>query len=174
MSQRAGTSPGFCFWAAYAGLVRGLVHALVVVAALGLVVMMTLTCVEVVLRVFRVSLTGVYDVVCIAGAITMAAALPYTTACKGHVAIEFFFQRLPRRARIVVDAASRLVVIPLFGFLAVESVSYGMKLRSVGQVTSTLQIPEFWVPYVLAVSCAIVCLVKVYHLFHPGKELIKP
>lgn len=174
MSEHGSTSSDFGFWAVYARLVRGLVHALVIVAALGIIAMMAATCVEVVLRVFRVSLTGVYDIVCIAGAITMAAALPYTTACKGHVAVELFFQKLPRTARIVVDAFNRLVVILLFGFLTVESVDYGGRLRDTGQVTSTLQIPEFWVPYVLAVSCAIVCLVKVYHLFHPGKELIKP
>jgi TRAP-type C4-dicarboxylate transport system permease small subunit len=174
MPKGAVTSPNSRFWAVYARVVRGLVHALALVSALGIVTMMLVTCAEVILRLFRVSLTGVYDIVCISGAITMAAALPYTTACKGHVAIEFFFQRLPGAARVGVDAASRIVVSLLFGFLALESVRYGMRLREVGQVTSTLEIPEFWLPYVLAGSCAVTCLVKIYHLFHPGKELIKP
>jgi hypothetical protein len=30
------------------------------------------------------------------------------------------------------------------------------------------------VPYVMACSCAVVVLVTVYHLFHPGKALLKP
>lgn len=162
------------FWTAYARLVRLLVYALEIVAALGIITMMLLTCAEVVLRLFRIPVTGVVDVVCVAAAVTAAAAIPYTTACKGHVAIEYFFQKLSRRGRIIVDTFIRVCIVLLFGFLAVRFVAYGMSLKAKGQVTPTLQIPEYWVPYVLAASCAVVCLVTVYHLFHPGKELIKP
>lgn len=162
------------FWTAYAHVVRALVYALEVVAAVGIVTMMLVTCAEVILRIFRVPLTGVIDLVCVAAAVTAAAAIPYTTACKGHVAIEYFFQKLSRPGRIIVDTFVRICVVLLFGFLTVECVSYGMSLKARGQVTPTLQMPDFWVPYVLAASCAVVCLVTVYHLFHPGKELIKP
>lgn len=162
------------FWLVYGRIVRALINAMVVVAATGIVAMMVVTCVEVVLRIFRFSLTGVYDIVCIAGAVTMAAALPYTTACKGHVAIEFVFQRLSRRLRIVVDTLARLAKLSLFGFLTVESFLYGLRMQATGQVTATLQIPEYWVPFVLALSCGLVCLVTIYHLFHPGREMIKP
>ncbi|MGQ9649936.1 MAG: TRAP transporter small permease [Phycisphaerae bacterium] len=162
------------FWTAYARTVRVLVYVLEIVAAMGIITMMLLTCAEVVLRIFRVSVTGVVDVVCVAAAVAAAAAIPYTTACKGHVAIEYFFQKLPRRGRIIVDTFIRVCVVVFFGFLSVECVSYGMLLKTKGQVTPTLQMPDFWVPYVLAASCAVVCLVTIYHLFHPGKELIKP
>ncbi len=73
-----------------------------------------------------------------------------------------------------MDAFSRVCIILLFGFLAVQCVIYGMTLRDRGQVTPTLQLPEFWVPYILAASFGMVCLITLYHLFHPGKELIKP
>ena len=162
------------FWAVYARVVRALVHALAVVAAIGIVTMMLVTCAEVILRIFRVRVIGVVDLVCVAAAVSAAAAIPYTTACKGHVAIEYFFQKLSRPGRIIVDTLCRVCVVLLFGCLSVECVQYGMSLKAKGQVTPTLQMPDFWVPYVLAVSCAVVCLVTVYHLFHPGKELIKP
>jgi hypothetical protein len=38
----------------------------------------------------------------------------------------------------------------------------------------TLQWPVFWVPYVLAASCGLVVLIKLYHLTHPGKPMIQP
>jgi hypothetical protein len=38
----------------------------------------------------------------------------------------------------------------------------------------TLQMPVFWVPYVMAFSCALVVLVTLYYLLHPGKALLKP
>ena len=148
--------------------------ALAYVACASLMVMVLVTSAEVVLRLFRVSLTGAYDIVKIAAAITIAAALPYTTAIKGHVAIEYFFQKLGRRGRIVLDALMRRGGMALFGLLAWGCVDYGNSLRVKGEVSMTLQLPIFWVPYLLAVSCALVVLIKVYHLTHPGKPMIKP
>ena len=174
MPARSAVTPESGFWATYAQVVRSLVFVLEVAAALAILTMMAVTCTEVILRVFRIPLKGVLDLVSVCAAVSAAAAMPYTTACKGHVAIEYFFQKLSRLGRVIVDTFCRVCVILLFGFLTVECVNYGMFLKARGRVTPTLQMPEFWVPYVLAVSCAVVCLVTIYHLFHPGKELIKP
>jgi TRAP-type C4-dicarboxylate transport system permease small subunit len=166
--------PDAPIWQVYARFVRGLVYAFVAVGGVAVILMVAVTCAEVILRIFSVSLTGVYDVVKLTGGISMAGALPYTTACKGHVAIEYFFQKLSRRGRIIVDAISRLIVLALFIFLAVQSLSYGHELHRAGQVSLTLKIPDFWLAYFLAGSCFLVCLIKIYHLFHPGRELIRP
>jgi TRAP-type C4-dicarboxylate transport system permease small subunit len=174
MPQQTGTAHTSPFWRVYAHAVTIVVHALAILAGLGILFMVGVTCLEVILRVFGVSMTGVVDLVKVAAAVSTAAALPYATACKGHVAIEFLFQKLSRLGRAVVDTFSRVCIILLFGFLSVQCVSYGITLRARGQVTPTLQLPEFWVPYILAVSFAMVCLITLYHLCHPGKELIKP
>jgi TRAP-type C4-dicarboxylate transport system permease small subunit len=158
----------------YSQALRACVMALAYLACASLMVMVLVTSAEVVLRIFRVSLTGAYDIVKIAAAITIAAALPYTTAIKGHVAIEYFFHKLGRRGRIVVDALMRVAGMALFSLLAWGCVDYGNSLRARGEVSMTLQLPIFWVPYVLAVSCALVVLIKIYHLTHPGKPMIKP
>jgi TRAP-type C4-dicarboxylate transport system permease small subunit len=152
---------------------RALVKGLAVVAGVSLMVMVLVTSAEVVLRIFRVSLTGAYDIVKMAAAITMAAALPYTTAVKGHVAIEYFFHKLGRRGRIAVDALMRAAGMALFSLLAWGCVDYGNSLRTRGEVSMTLQLPIFWVPYILAASCVLVALIKLYHLTHPGKPMIK-
>jgi TRAP-type C4-dicarboxylate transport system permease small subunit len=136
--------------------------------------MVLVTTMDVALRVVRHSLTGAYDLVKIAAAITIAAALPYTTAIKGHVAIEFFFHKLGHRGRVVVDALMRLLGMALFSLLAWGSMQYGHSLRRSGEVSLTLQLPIFWVPYLLAASCALVVLIKLHHLAHPGQPMIKP
>jgi TRAP-type C4-dicarboxylate transport system permease small subunit len=151
-----------------------LVLALAVLAGLGLLTMMLFTCADIILRVFRMSFTGAYDIVKIAATITIACGLPYTTAVKGQVAVEFFFQRLGQRGRVVADTVIRLVTMALFGVLAWEFVHYGIGLRKSGEVSMTLQLPVFWVPYVMAFSCVVVLLVTLYHLLHPGKALLKP
>ena len=153
---------------------RALVQALAYVAGVGLMLMVLITTADVILRKCNLSVTGAYDLVKIAAVITAAAALPYTTAIKGHVAIEYFFHKLGRRGRIVVDALMRFGGMALFGVLAWGFVDYGNSLREKGEVSTTLQLPIFWVPYVLAVSCGLVVLIKVYHVTHPGKPMIKP
>jgi hypothetical protein len=53
-------------------------------------------------------------------------------------------------------------------------VRYAAGLRKSGEVSMTLQLPVFWVPHVMAFACVVVVLVTLYHLFHPGKALLKP
>jgi TRAP-type C4-dicarboxylate transport system permease small subunit len=159
---------------AYHQALRRVVRWLGLIAGAGLMAMVVVTTLDVVLRVFRISLPGAYDLVRIAGALTIAAALPYTTAVKGHVAIEYFFHQLGRRGRIVVDALMRLVGMALFGLLAWGSILFGSSIRRSGEVSQTVQLPMFWVPYVLAASCVLVILIKLYHLSHPGKPMLEP
>lgn len=136
--------------------------------------MVVITWTDVVLRLLRVPLAGAYDLAKIAAALTIAAGLPYTSSVKGHVAIEYFFHKLNRRGRIVVDGVIRLLGMALFSVLAWSCLKYGARLRTSGEVSLTLRLPVFWLPYVLAVSCGLTVLIKFYHLTHPGKPLIKP
>ncbi len=161
----------------YKGYVSGLrwvVRALAIVAGLAVTVMIVVTCVDVVGRRFGHPLKGAYDIVELLGAIVIAGALPYTTGCKGHVAIEFFFQRLGRRGRIVVDTLVRLISVSMFAFLTWRFIQYGAELRASGQVTLTLRWPIFWMPWWMALCSGVMILVILYHLVHPGKELMKP
>jgi TRAP-type C4-dicarboxylate transport system permease small subunit len=160
--------------ALYHRTLRGLVRFLGILAGVGILAMVVVTTLDVVLRAFRMSLTGAYDIVKIAAALTVVAALPYTTAIKGHVAIEFLFHKLGRRGRAGVDAVMRVLGMGLFGVLAWGCVQYGDSLRRSGEVSSTIQMPIFWVPYLLAGSCALVVLIKLYHLLHPGRPLLEP
>jgi TRAP-type C4-dicarboxylate transport system permease small subunit len=158
----------------YIRQLRRLVMLMAFLAGASICAMMLVTCIDVIGRAFNHPLPGAYDIVKILGVLTIACGLPYTTAVKGHVAVEFFFQKMPRRLRVLVDTLNRLLVIALFGILSWQSVQYGAALHQSGEVTPTMQIPVFWVPYVIAVSCGIVVLVVLQNLLHPGKVMIRP
>jgi hypothetical protein len=66
------------------------------VAVAGIVVV---TVADVVGRQFGLPVKGAYDLVRVLGAIAMGCALPLTKAVKGHIAIEYFFQKLGGRGR---------------------------------------------------------------------------
>jgi TRAP-type C4-dicarboxylate transport system permease small subunit len=161
-------------FATYARVVTFLAYVLLAFSMVGVLAMIVITCADVIFRIFDFSIPGAFDLVRISGTITIACALPYTTAVKGHVAIEYFFHKLSRRGRIVVDTLARLAAIVLFAFLARESFLYGESFRESGQVTQTIEIPEFWIPYVVAICCAVVVLVIIHNLLRPGREMIRP
>jgi len=139
-------------------------------------VMIAITCADVVLRLPLINrpFMGAYDIVRIAGAVALAAALPYTTAVKGHVAIEFFFHKLNRSSRLVVDSVMRLLSMALFAFLGWHSILFGLELHRTKQVSQTLNLPIFWLPMVIGCCCFVVVLVVTHHLVYPNREVIKP
>jgi TRAP-type C4-dicarboxylate transport system permease small subunit len=159
------------FWA---NTLRKLVLLLAGIAGAGLLTMVVVTCVDVVLRKLGHPLPGAYEMVKMAAGVTLACALPYTTAIKGHVAVEYFYHRLGWWGRVVADTLIRLIVMVLFSLFTWQLVHYGAGLRKSGEVSMTLQLPVFWVPYVMAFACAVVVLVTLYHMFHPGKALLEP
>ena len=156
---------------------RGVVllcRVLTLAAALSLAATILVICVDVALRAAGHPVKGAYDLVRITGAITIACALPLTTAVKGHVAIEYFFQKLNRTGRIVVDSLMRLVMIGAFSLAAWECVGYGSRFLRHRQVTDTIELPIFWVPWLMAVAFGLTAVIVAFHLLHPGREMIRP
>ena len=136
--------------------------------------MVLITCADVMMRILGHPIIGAYDLVYVSGALAMAGALPYTTALKGHVAIEYFFQKMSKKPRVVIDTVVRLLGMTFFGMLTAESARIGANLKYRGEVTATLQLPIFWVSWMIALCCAFVVLVIFYNMTHPGKALVKP
>jgi len=90
------------------------------------------------------------------------------------VAVEYFFQKLNRFGRILLDTLCRLLVIGLFGMFTWQCIVHGNTLKRTGQISLTLGIPLFWLSYVIAAACVLTALVVLYNLLHPGREMIKP
>ena len=147
---------------------------LAAISGLAILAMIAVTCADVVMRKLNHPLSGSVDICKYIATIAIACALPYTTAVKGHVAIEFLFQKMSRRWRIVVDTAARLLVIALFCLLAWQCVKLGLRMKITGEVTPTIKIPLYWAPWIVAFSCAMVVPVKIHNLIHPGTETIEP
>jgi TRAP-type C4-dicarboxylate transport system permease small subunit len=170
----AAPPPEHPLYAAYLSGLKWLVMALAYVAGAGTIGIILVTCVDVIFRKLGHPVPGALDLVTVLGTVTMACALPYTTAVKGHVAIEFLYHKLGLRGRVAMDTFIRLLIIAFFVAMAWQCFALSLTLKAKSQVTPTLKLPEFWVPCVIALSCVMMVLVTIHHLFHPGKEMIKP
>lgn len=158
----------------YARVMRTLVMALAAVTNISILAMMLITCADILLRLFGRPIIGAYDLVRLSGAVAMACALPYVTAVKGHVAIEYFFQKLRLAKRNLVDRVLNTVAITLFCLLGNESLRVGARLKLRGEVTATLQLPIFWVLWLIGACCFLTAMVIVFNLLQPRKEMIRP
>jgi len=167
MSPLSGTS-------ARTGLLRWTTHALAAVGGCAVAGIIAVTVGAVVGRQVGLPVKGAYDLVRVLGAIAMVCALPLTKAVKGHIAIEYFFQKLGARGRAATDTLMRLVLLALFALLAWQFVLQGNAFLESGETTTTLHMPMFWVPWLAALACLVTAGVTLWHLLHPGRSMIRP
>ena len=167
MSPLSGTS-------ARTGVLRWTTHAMAVVGGLAVAGLIVVTVADVVGRQIGLPVKGAYDLVRVLGAVAMACALPLTKAVKGHIAIEYFFQKMGARGRAAMDTVMRLVLLALFGLLTWQFALQGQRFLDSGETTTTLHMPMFWVPWLAALACLATAGVTLWHLLHPGRSMVRP
>lgn len=129
------------------------------VAAGAILVMMFLTCADVVLRFFRHPIPGTYEIVGLMGTIGVSFALAYTTIQKGHIAVEFLTTRLREKQQLIIAAIVELLGTLLFGIITWQSAVYALDLRRTGEVTLTIALPIYPFVFGIAIGCCLTCLV---------------
>ena len=151
-----------------------LIKFLAYVSGLAILLMMFVTVIDVSLRFFNSGIKGAYDLVRACVAIAITCGLPYLTAVKGHIAIEFFYHKLGRPGRIIMDIILRLISIIMFSLISFFSFKQGLSLFEKKEVFPNLGLPIFWISIMVSISCILMIIIFIYHLLHPGKEYIKP
>ena len=129
------------------------------VACAAIIVMMLLSCADVVLRILGTPIPGTYEMVGLLGAVIIAFAMAYTSLQRGHVAVEMLYEKLPPRAQCLVDSTGNLTGSALFGMIAWQSTVYAADLRQSGEVSLTLQMPLYPIVYGIAFGCGMLALV---------------
>jgi TRAP-type C4-dicarboxylate transport system permease small subunit len=129
------------------------------VASVAVVGMMVLTCMDIILRLFRHPIPGTYEIVGFLGAVFASFSLGYTSVHRGHIAVDFLVQKLPARGQSLVDGVNALIGAMFFGLVARQCLVYGADLKRFGEVSMTLQLPIYPFVYGLAAGCGLLTLV---------------
>jgi len=124
-----------------------------------LVGMMALICCDVVLRLFRHPILGVYEIVGFLGTAAASLATAYTTVQRGHVSVSLIVMHLPRKVQFIVSLITHLLSLILFVFLTFESIRYGNELKASGEMSLTLEWPLHPLLYGMSFSFFIVSIV---------------
>ncbi len=148
----------------FLNLTRQMSRSINVVAGVAMTFIMLITVLDVILRWFRMPITGTYELVAFSGAVVVGFALPLTSFMRGHIYVDFLIMKLPLRARTFCNGLTRCLGIILFCLIGWNLFKVGMSLQKSGEVSMTLKLPFYPVAYGVAFCCFIQCLVLVADL----------
>lgn len=141
--------------------VRQICSRINLIAGIAITFIMLLTVLDVVLRFFRMPITGAYELVAFSGAVVVGFALPLTSFMRGHIFVDFFILKLPPWARHASNVFTRVLGMVLFALIGWNLIKVGQSLQRTGEVSLTLQLPFYPIAYGVAVCCFVQCLVMV-------------
>ena len=120
------------------------------IAAVSIVFIMLLVSLEVILRIFRISITGAYDLIGLCSTLTISFSLGYTTLQKGHISVDFLVKRFSFSKQRRIKFVNSCIALALFGILTWQSFLYAIQLKKAGEVSATLQINIY--PFILGLT----------------------
>jgi len=138
------------------------------VSVAALLGMMLLTSSDVVLRYIGYPIKGTFDIVGLLGTIVVALPIAYTQLLGRHIATEFMASRGNKVVQTVNQSIVCLLGIGIYALIAWQCSLLGTKVWRIGRVSDTIEIPLFPFVYVVAIGCALNCLILLidfYHLF---------
>ncbi len=159
--------------AGFAGLLRRLSAWMNSIGGVVLFLMMMLTVIDVIVRVFGKPLTGTYELVSVAGAIVVGFAIPQTTQENAHIYVDFLLENRGQGVKRAFQAGTKLLGVALFALLGWNLFLKANHLYRSGDVSLTLQIPYYPAAYALALCALIemlVLLCAAITTFIPGEN----
>ncbi len=143
------------------------------VSAVGFVAMMMLTASDVFLRFLRRPIPGAYELVGFISSVAISFSLAYTALEKGHISVEFLYQKAPEKIQHLMEAVNHLVALAFFVILSWQCAVYGVSQYNSGEVSPTLQMPIY--PFAFGTSLGTLLLSAVLLVFfiQSAKRLMK-
>ncbi len=143
------------------------------IGAVALFGMALLTCADVIGRTFKHPIFGSIELVSFMGVFAVAMALPVTQLGKGHIGVELFVDKLPRKVRLFFELCTETVSCLLFIIISWRMFLFSLKLKASGEVSMNLHLPEYAIVFILACCCTVLCMVIFFSVLKTFTKLIK-
>jgi len=121
------------------------------VSSAGLILMMLTIVVDVIgAKLFTAPLLGAMDSISILGLVIASFGVPYTQMHRGHIEIEFFTEKLPKRAQPIVSGFVVLLGAVLFALATWQMFDFALTTLVKARVSGAVKIPFY--PFTFAAS----------------------
>jgi TRAP-type C4-dicarboxylate transport system permease small subunit len=144
---------------------KGTSNVMSVIAGFILLIMMTLTFLDIVMRFFGKPIVGAYELVAFMGVAVAAFALPRASLLKTHVYVDLVIDKLPRSAQKILRVFTRIAVFFMFSFAAWYFVLMAKNFIASKTVTMSLRVPFYPVVFALAAGSIVQCLISICEIF---------
>lgn len=142
-----------------------------IIGAACLVGMTLLTCVDVVGRFFGHPVFGSVELVGFMATLAVALALPYTHQVKGHIGVEIVVRLFSERTQAIFDLCTTVFSLALMGIITWRMLIYAGTMKASGEVSMNLELPEYFVIYIVSFCFLIFSLLLVKDIFGYIKQL---
>ncbi|MFA5292539.1 MAG: TRAP transporter small permease [Phycisphaerae bacterium] len=129
---------------------------LVSTAAIFLLAMLFLTCVNIVTRRFSLPIQGTFELTGLFGAVAGAAALGYTQKKKENIAVDILVNHMPKSVRTTVSVINDFVCAAFSALAAWQIIKIGLTHIRSGEVTETLRIVSY--PFIFLTAAGFAAL----------------
>lgn len=130
-----------------------------------LVMMIFLTCANILLRQFGVPVRGTFEIMGFLGAVIFAFSLGYSHEKKEHLYVSIIFDRFPEKVKKAARVINSIVCIFFFSLVSWQLVKKALVLKNVSEVSETLRIAYYPFILVLSFGVAVLVLYFLYELF---------
>jgi len=131
-------------------------RVLMIAGGVALLALTLLATMNVALRIFRVPVSGTYEIVSFLGAIVTAGALGYTQKRKDHIVVDILSEKFPARIKRALDRVSYALILVFFSIVSWQTFVYGKRLMRTGEMSETLKVAYY--PFVFLVSAGFAVL----------------
>jgi TRAP-type C4-dicarboxylate transport system permease small subunit len=136
------------------------------IGAVALTFMMCLTVVDVLGRIGGRPLIGTYELAGLSLTLIIGLGIPRVSLDRAHVQMEFLLEKISPRSQAIMNTFTRVLCLILFIVAGYNLFGLGNELRISGDVTPTIRMPYYPLPYVIGVCCFLECLVFAYDIMN--------
>jgi len=145
-------------------ILRFISKLLNIIAGIAVTFMMLLTVADVLLRAGGHPIIGTFEVVALLLALVIGFAIPQVSLDRGHVAMDFFLEKLTKRSKDVMNTFTRILALIFFAFIGYNLFNVAARFHASGEVSPTIKLPFYPVAYGVAVCCLLECFVFIFDI----------
>jgi TRAP-type C4-dicarboxylate transport system permease small subunit len=143
------------------------------ISGLVLVVIMLLTGCDIVGRILKIPIPGAFELVAFAGGLIVGLSVPMSIKMEEQVRIEAVMERLPRYMQLSLKTITRSAAVLFLLLISYALVQMGNDLRMSGELSAVLNLPFYYVAYVMSfafIVAAVVLARQLMAIWRPANE----
>ena len=112
--------------------------------------MAIVTCCDIISRFFNYPIFGSEEIVTIFAVLVIGFTLPFAYTQKSHISVEMLVRYLSKKKQAYLKCITDIIALILFFIVTWRMILYAMVMQKTGEVSMNLDIPQYYILYLLS------------------------